>query len=93
MEVGWRLAFRYWGHGYATEGALAALTHGFDVVGLEQIVSFTAVTNARSIAVMERLGMTRAGEFEHPQLPEGHPLRPHVLYRQPSATWDGTVSR
>jgi RimJ/RimL family protein N-acetyltransferase len=81
VEVGWRLDARYWGRGYATEGARSALAHGFGVVGLEEIVSFTALTNTRSIAVMERLGMTRAGEFEHPRLPPGHALRPHVLYR------------
>jgi RimJ/RimL family protein N-acetyltransferase len=81
VEIGWRLAFRYWGHGYATEGAQAALTYGFDEAGLDEIFSFTAITNARSIAVMERLGMTRVGEFDHPRLPEGHRLRRHVLYR------------
>ena len=93
VEIGWRLAFRYWGHGYATEGARATLAHGFAVVGLDEIVSFTAVTNARSIAVLERLGMTRFGEFEHPQLPHGRALRQHVLYHQPAATWDGTASQ
>jgi hypothetical protein len=30
---------------------------------------------------MERLGMRRDGEFDHPRMPEGHPLRRHVLYR------------
>jgi RimJ/RimL family protein N-acetyltransferase len=88
VEVGWRLAFRHWGQGYATEAARAALAYGFDVAGLDEIVSFTAVTNARSIAVMRRLGMTGAGEFDHPHLPDGHPLRRHVLYRQPAAGWD-----
>ena len=88
VEVGWRLAFRYWGRGYATEGARAGLDHGFGVAGLDEIVSFTALTNSRSIAVMERLGMTRSGEFEHPRLPEGHPLRPHVLYRLRRPTWE-----
>jgi len=92
VEIGWRLAFRHWGHGYATEGAQVALTYGFDVAGLDEIVSFTAVTNARSIAVMERLGMTRVGEFDHPQLPHEHPLRQHVLYHQSAATWDRTAS-
>jgi RimJ/RimL family protein N-acetyltransferase len=92
VEVGWRLAFRYWGQGYATEGARAALTYGFDAAGLDEIVSFTAVTNSRSIAVMERLGMTRVGEFEHPRLPRGHPLRLHVLYHQQALTWDRTAS-
>ena len=80
MEVGWRLDARYWGRGYATEGARAALAYGFGVAGLDEIVSMTTVTNVRSIAVMERLGMHRAGEFEHPHVPAGHALRPHVLY-------------
>jgi RimJ/RimL family protein N-acetyltransferase len=93
VEVGWRLAFRYWGNGYATEGARAALTYGFDVAGLDEIVSFTALTNARSIAVMKRVGMTRVGEFEHPKLPRGHRLRLHVLYHQQGATWETTASR
>jgi RimJ/RimL family protein N-acetyltransferase len=46
-------------------------------------VSFTAVGNQRSRHLMERLGMTRKPEedFDHPALPEGHPLRRHVLYR------------
>jgi RimJ/RimL family protein N-acetyltransferase len=80
VEVGWRLDAPYWGRGYATEGARAALAYGFEVVGLHEIVSLTTVTNARSIAVMERLGMRRLGEFDHPRVPLGHPLRPHVLY-------------
>jgi ribosomal-protein-alanine N-acetyltransferase len=93
VEVGWRLDARYWGRGYATEGAHAALDHGFGVAGLDEIVSLTAVTNVRSIAVMRRLGMRPAGEFEHPRLPPGHPLRPHVLYRHSATTWRTTKSR
>jgi RimJ/RimL family protein N-acetyltransferase len=83
VEVGWRLARHAWGHGYATEAGARALEHGFTEAGLEEIVSMTAVRNVRSRAVMERLGMTRdpADDFEHSRLPEGHPLRPHVLYR------------
>ncbi len=83
VEIGWRLARAHWGRGYATEAARAALAYGFDVVGLAEIVSFTVPANVRSIAVMKRLGMTRdpAEDFEHPNVPEGHPLRRHVLYR------------
>jgi RimJ/RimL family protein N-acetyltransferase len=83
VEIGWRLATSAWGKGYATEAARAVLTHGFDVLALEEVVSFTVVANARSRRVMERIGMTRREEedFEHPRLPEGHPLRRHVLYR------------
>jgi ribosomal-protein-alanine N-acetyltransferase len=83
VEVGWRLAADQWGYGYATEGARAALTYGFDTLGLEEIVSFTSALNLRSVRVMERLGMRRdaAEDFEHPNVPEGHPTRAHVLYR------------
>jgi len=81
VEVGWRLAFDAWGHGYATEAAHAVLHDGFTRVGLDEIVSFTARVNVRSQRVMERLGMRFAQTFDHPRLPEGHPLRPHVLYR------------
>ena len=83
VEISWRLAHAFWGFGYATEAACAARDYGFGPLGLEQIVSFTVPHNQRSRRVMERLGMTHApGEdFEHPLLPAGHPLRPHVLYR------------
>jgi len=81
VEIGWRLAFSYWGRGYATEAARAAVAFGFVEAGLEEIVSFTVAPNRRSVAVMERLGMKYDGDFEHPALPRGHPLRRHVLYR------------
>jgi RimJ/RimL family protein N-acetyltransferase len=83
VEVGWRLSSDLWGCGYATEAARTALEFGFDVVGLSEVVSFTAEGKVRSRRVMERLGMTHdlADDFEHPRLPVGHPLRKHVLYR------------
>ncbi len=89
VEVGWRLAAGAWGHGYATEAARAALRFGFDGLALDEIVSFTTAANARSRAVMERLGMTRdpANDFEHPNLAKGNPLRPHVLYRLGRDAW------
>lgn len=88
VEVGWRLAPHVWGQGLATEGALACLGHGFGTLGLTEIVSFTAGLNLRSQRVMQRIGMTHdpADDFEHPKLPDGHPLRPHVLYRVSSDT-------
>jgi RimJ/RimL family protein N-acetyltransferase len=83
VEVGWRLHPDYRGHGYATEGAAASLGHGFEAGGLDEIVAFTTTLNVRSQAVMERLGMVRDadGDFDHPHLPEGSPLRRHVLFR------------
>jgi 3-dehydroquinate dehydratase/shikimate dehydrogenase len=79
VEVGWRLARAAWGHGYATEGAHLTLRYGFSTLKLERIVSFTAVENWRSRHVMERLGMQRESEFDHPRL-IGQPLCRHVLY-------------
>jgi len=89
VEVGWRLAPEAWGHGYATEGAREALRFGFGELGLEEIVSFTVPANVRSRAVMERLGMVRdpADDFDHPNLPAGHPIRRHVLYRLRRSDW------
>lgn len=81
VEVAWRLLPAFWGRGYATEGARAAIGHGFETIGLAGIVSFTVPQNVRSVRVMERVGMRRDGDFEHPGLPSGHPLRRHVLYR------------
>jgi len=83
VEIGWRLASAHWRQGYASEAARAALAHGFEALGLSEIVSFTTTTNLRSQAVMARIGMTHdeADDFDHPALPNGHPLRRHVLYR------------
>ena len=89
VEVGWRLARTAWGHGYATEAARVALDFGFTAVGLGEIVSVTTRRNERSQAVMARLGMTRdpADDFDYPLYPEGHPLRPSVLYRLTRQRW------
>jgi RimJ/RimL family protein N-acetyltransferase len=93
VEVGWRLAREHWGHGYATEAGRAAVAFGFEELGLGEIVSFTSVLNEPSWRVMERLGMSHDpdDDFEHPRVPIGHPLRPHVLYRLARAGW--AVSR
>jgi RimJ/RimL family protein N-acetyltransferase len=83
VEVGWRLARSAWGKGYATEAGLASIAFGFRDAGLDEIVSFTSAANVRSRSVMERIGMThdQADDFDHPELEETDPLRPHVLYR------------
>jgi RimJ/RimL family protein N-acetyltransferase len=89
VEIGWRLARAYWGEGLATEAACTVLEYGFGSLSLAEIVSFTATTNLRSQAVMLRLGMRHipADDFDHPGLPEGHPLRRHVLYRITRSAW------
>ncbi|KAB1921297.1 GNAT family N-acetyltransferase [Micromonospora noduli] len=82
VEIGWRLARSAWGQGYATEGALRVLAHGFDALALPEILAVTTATNLRSQAVMRRIGMTRnpADDFDDPTEPEGA-LRSNVLYR------------
>ncbi len=83
VEVGWRLDADYWGRGYATEAARAALEFGFHSAGLREIVAFTTERNVRSRRVMERIGMTHdpRDDFGHPCVPAEGPLHPHVLYR------------
>ncbi len=82
VEVGWRLAQEFWGRGYATEAATAALKFAFETLALTEVVSFTATQNLRSQSVMKRLNMQNTGEnFDHPNVPIGHRLREHVLYR------------
>ncbi|TPE47372.1 GNAT family N-acetyltransferase [Amaricoccus solimangrovi] len=89
VEAAWRLARSAWGQGYATEAASAAITRGFATLGIDAVVAFTARPNLRSQAVMTRLGMVRAPEldFEHPGVPEGSPLRPHVSFRVTREAW------
>jgi RimJ/RimL family protein N-acetyltransferase len=83
VEIGWRLSQESWGQGLATEAARAAVRYGFDVLGLDEIVAMTVPSNIRSRRVMENLAMTRdpSDDFDHPELPQGHHLRRHVLYR------------
>lgn len=89
VEIGWRLARSAWGHGYASEAARCALASGFSDHGLAEVVSFTSLANARSQAVMRRIGMTHdsADDFGHPRLPARHPLRRHVLWRLTAQRW------
>jgi RimJ/RimL family protein N-acetyltransferase len=89
IEVGWRLASAAWGNGYASEAAVATLDDVFARIDVAEIVSFTAAINRKSRRVMEKLGMRRDddGDFEHPVVPLGDPLRPHVLFRITAGEW------
>jgi RimJ/RimL family protein N-acetyltransferase len=87
VEVGWRLAEPFWGHGYATEAGRASLRFGFETLGLDEIVSMTAIRNVRSARVMRRLGMRSDPGFDHPGIPDGHAVRPHLLYRLAAVDW------
>lgn len=80
VEIGWRLAADCHNRGYATEGAKAVLDLA-GKLGLERLYSFTAVINVPSQRVMQKIGMTKCGEFAHPNLDEDSPLSLHVLYK------------
>jgi len=93
VEIGWRLAARFWGRGLATEAARAALGVGFEQLGLPEVVAFTSLDNLKSRAVMARLGMREVPErFEHPGIPPGHRLREHCLYRLLRGQWPGNAT-
>lgn len=81
IEIGWRLDKPFWGKGYAPEAAAKALEIGFNQYGIEEIVAFAALENVASQRVMEKIGMRRCEEFDHPAVAENSPLRRHVLYR------------
>lgn len=84
VEIGWRLDAELWNQGLATEGAHEVLSYGFEELLLPEVVSFTIPANLPSRRVMEKLGMTHdpADDFDHPRIPEGHPMQRHVLYRK-----------
>lgn len=79
-DIGWRIDKKFWGNGYATEGALACLKYGFSVLGLDKIVAMCPVVNIPSENVMKRIGMTKSIEFKHPALKNHPSLEPCVLY-------------
>lgn len=89
VEIGWRIARPFWGQGYAPEAAAACLQYGFDALGLPDIVAITVPANRKSRRVMEKLGMRHDpdDDFDHPHVPERHPLRRHVLYRLCREQW------
>lgn len=81
VEIGWRIAPAARRRGFAEEAARASLAFGFDTLALPEIVAFTIPGNEPSWRLMERLGMQADGDFDHPRLPQGHPLQRHLLYR------------
>lgn len=87
VEIGWRIAAAHHRQGYAEEAARLALAAGFGPLRLREIVAFTIAANAASRALMEKLGMVADGGFEHPNLPESHTMRPHLLYRITREAW------
>ena len=81
FEIGWRLDSRFWGKGYASEGARLCIEKGFEEFNLKEIYSFTSVLNTKSENVVIKIGMKKVMEFEHPKLDKKNLLCKHVLYR------------
>jgi len=82
VEIGWRLSFTHWGKGLATEGARSVIRYAFATLKLRELVAISVPANFRSRRVMEKIGMRRVQEldFDHPRVPESHPLRAHLVY-------------
>ena len=88
VEIGWRLARPYWGNGYASEAARAALRYAFDTLNCTKVFAFTACINKPSLRVMSKLGMKDSGlDFDHPKVPQGHPVQRHSLYVVEREDW------
>lgn len=95
VEIGWRIRSEFWGRGIAPEAARECIRHGFADLDFDEVISFTAVINTNSRRVMEKIGLVRdpAADFDHPSVPEGNPLRPHVLYRLGRVEWSTQQSQ
>ena len=81
VEIGWRFKKEEWNKGYATESAIACLRYGFETLRFDKVYSFTSAINVKSEKVMKKIGMTKAGEFNHPNIPFDNPLCKHVVYK------------
>ena len=80
VDIGWRISPEYWGYGYATEGARKCLEYGFNNLGVKSIISVAPAVNQRSVRIMEKIGMTKKGSFEHPKLLNDDRLRNCVYF-------------
>ncbi len=89
VEIGWRIRSDHWGRGIAPEAARECLRHGFEDLGFDEVISFTAVTNTKSRRVMSKIGLRYDpdSDFDHPSVPAENPLQPHVLYRLTKDDW------
>ena len=93
VEIGWRLSKKHWGKGYATEAAKEILEYAFNTLNLSEVVSFTALANFRSRAVMQKIGMRDSGQnFMHPDVEASNALCEHVLYTINKSKWQKDAS-
>lgn len=77
VEISWRLGQQYWGQGYASEAAHAALEFAVQDRGLDRVISISSVGNDASENVMRKLGMVPERETTHPVY--GLPLHVHTI--------------
>ncbi len=77
VDLGYRYKRAAWGHGYATEAALASVRFGFDHAALDRIVARAHVDNAASIRVMQKIGM----RFDGDDTFEGRPAVRYAIER------------
>lgn len=68
-DVGYRLARKYWGKGYATESAKAALEHGFTKMNLQEIIGSVHKENVASRRALQKCGLIYVEDYEYETLP------------------------
>lgn len=93
VEIGWRLNKKYWNKGLATEGAKRCLEFAFSDLGLKKIYSFTPLINQPSERVMQKIGMKKINEFDHPKVETGHSLERHCLYHLTKTEFESGISQ
>ena len=93
LEAGWRIDRAHWGKGLATEGGAACVRYALDDRGAAGVGAITTVTNAPSINVMRKVGMTVGPHFMHPDIDPADPVAPHVLYSLAGAVRNVAVGR
>ena len=81
IEIGWRIKKDEWNNGYAMEAAKACLQYGFEKLQFEKVYSFTSKINLKSEKLMQKIGMIKDGEFDHPDISFDNPLCRHILYK------------
>jgi [ribosomal protein S5]-alanine N-acetyltransferase len=64
VDIGYALLPGHWGQGYAEEAARATLQHARDTLRLPRLLAIVSPDNARSIRLLEKLGLCAQGLLE-----------------------------
>ncbi len=86
-DIGWRLKKTAWGKGYATEGAKRCLEYAFNELKMNKIFSICTINNRKSENVMKKIGMTKKGEFNHPELTNYPEYEKNIWYEIKNNVW------